>query len=241
MPSEPQWIPAILQVPNILSMGDVNTSVCEQKYRTQIWPGIEPRVHLNESPVSYSGTAGCLKLKTSMRYVRFHRETRITFEEDSFLGCCAVLSGRTLQTFQRWLLPPLSGRWVIAAVRTWNFTIKQHCQYLVVSVWTFYSLFLLYVLALCRPWHRRIHYLMCNLMTWWITLHGIYSKTAGVFGDMLPFYHDADLCKQRCGPEYQINVNSTCEGKTEVVVHLLSNMVVKLMYGLLTSSVTQAI
>jgi hypothetical protein len=70
-------------------------------------------------------------------------------KEDCILGYCAVWSGRSLPTFQRCLLPPSSGRWgliastsetsvnfyqthgatsqktaifILAAVRTWNFT-----------------------------------------------------------------------------------------------------------------------
>jgi hypothetical protein len=34
------------------------------------------------------------------------------FEDDCFLGCCAVSSGRSSPTFQRCLPPPSSGRWV---------------------------------------------------------------------------------------------------------------------------------
>jgi hypothetical protein len=43
------------------------------------------------------------------------------YEDDCFLCCCAVQSGRSLPTFQRYLLPPSSGRWVLTSETSVNF------------------------------------------------------------------------------------------------------------------------
>jgi hypothetical protein len=62
-------------------------------------------------------------VNTDRKQVIFQVLTMTRMKMNCLLGCCNVQSGRNRPTFLEWLLPPSSGRWVIATC----FKVQQFC------------------------------------------------------------------------------------------------------------------